>query len=116
MPLPTIETPKFTTIVPSTKKEIEYRPFLVKEEKILLMAQESNDAKAILKVTKDILSSCTFNKLDVSTLAMYDIEYLFLQLRMKSVGEVAKLKLKCEDTGEYVNYDLDLEDVKKRLH
>lgn len=112
MPLPTIETPKFTAVVPSTKKEIEYRPFLVKEEKILMMAQESNDSKSILKVTKDVLSSCTFNKLDVNSLAMYDIEYLFLQLRMKSVGEVAKLKLKCKETGEYTDYELNLEDVK----
>ena len=111
MPLPTLDTSKFTTTVPSTGKEIEYRPFLVKEEKILMQAQESNDPKAILKVTKDILSSCTFGKLDVSTLAMYDIEYLFLQLRMKSVGEVANIKLKCSECGEYTNYDLDLSEV-----
>ena len=111
MPLPTIETPKYTAVVPSTKQEIEYRPFLVKEEKILMMAQESNDAKSVMKATKDILQSCTFNKLDVDKLAIYDIEYLFLQLRMRSVGEVAKLKLKCSKTGEYVKYDLNLEDV-----
>jgi hypothetical protein len=111
MPLPKIETPKFTAIVPSTKQEIEYRPFLVKEEKILMMAQESNNAKSILKATLDILSSCTFNKIDVNKLTMYDVEYLFLQLRMKSVGEVANIKLKCKETNEYVNYDLNLEDV-----
>ena len=111
MPLPTIETPKYTVQVPSTKQEIEYRPFLVKEEKILMMAQESNDTKSVMKATKDILQSCTFNKLDVNKLAIYDIEYLFLQLRMRSVGEVAKLKLKCTETGEYVKYDLNLEDV-----
>jgi|MDTB01.2.fsa_nt_gb hypothetical protein len=111
MPLPTLETTKYTTTVPSTQQEIEYRPFLVKEEKILMMAQETNDPKAILKVTKDILSSCTFEKLDVNTLTMYDIEYLFLQLRMKSVGEIANIKLKCQETNEYVDYELDLSEV-----
>ena len=112
MPLPKLETQKFTCIVPSTNDEIEYRPFLVKEEKILMMAQESNDQRALMRVLKDVINACTFDKLEVSQLTMFDVEFIFLQLRAKSVGETASLKFKCEECGEYTDIDINLLDVK----
>ena len=111
MSLPKLETAKYTTTIPSTKEEIEYRPFLVKEEKVLMVAQESSDTAQITKAMIDILDACTFNKIDCNKLTTYDLEYLFLQLRTKSVGEIAKLRFKCQKSGEYVNVDLDLREV-----
>lgn len=112
MPLPILESAKYTTIIPSTKKKIEFRPFLVKEEKILLIAQESNDSEQIVQALKDIISSCTFNKVDVDELATYDLEYLFLQLRAKSVGEIIDLGLKCGHCKSINQAQVDLNAVK----
>ena len=95
MALPKLETPKYRLVVPSTKQEIEYRPFLVKEEKILMMANESDDAKQYVQSLKDIIIACTFNKLKVNDLTTYDLEYIFLQLRCKSVGESVTLVGSC---------------------
>ena len=89
MALPKLETSKYTAVIPSSKKTIEFRPFLVKEEKILMMAQESKDNLQIIGALKDIIKSCTFNTVDPSELKTYDIEYLFLQLRAKSDGETS---------------------------
>ena len=111
MPLPTLNTPKYQTIVPSTGKEIEYRPFLVKEEKILLIAQESKSNKEILRAMKDIISACTFGAVNADDCTMYDIEYLFLQLRAKSVGEIANVQIRCSKCNEYVPVEINLEDV-----
>ena len=99
MQLPKIETPTYTAIIPSSKKEVEFRPFLVKEEKILLIAQESKDPSQIANAIQKIITSCTFNKISTSELTMYDFEYLFLQLRCKSVGENASLSFKCSECG-----------------
>ena len=106
--LPKLEITKYELQVPSTGEFVEYRPFLVKEEKILMIAQEANDPKAVIKALKDIISACTFNKLSPNTLTSYDMEYIFLQLRMKSVGETAQIMLKCEECGleNEVNVDL----------
>lgn len=95
MALPKLEVPKYRLVVPSTKKEVEYRPFLVKEEKILMMAEESGDDKQYIQALKDIIIACTFNKLPVGNLTTYDLEYIFLQLRCKSIGETVKLVGKC---------------------
>lgn len=91
MALPSIATPEFVTKIPSTGEKIKYRPFLVKEEKILLMAMEGNDQKEIELAIKKILTNCILQDIDVNKLAMFDMEYLFLQLRGKSVGEVIDL-------------------------
>ena len=96
MPLPVIETPKYELRLPSSNKRIQYRPYLVKEEKILIVARESNDQKQITQAIKDTISSCTFGKIDPDKLSVFDLEYIFLKLRAKSVGEVSKLTLKCE--------------------
>jgi copper chaperone CopZ len=91
MALPTIETPRYELTLPSTDVNVQFRPFLVKEEKLLLVAMESKDNNEIVNATKDILKACTYDKLDIEKLPMFDIEYLLLQIRSKSVGEVAKM-------------------------
>jgi len=102
--------------IPSTDAKIKYRPFLVKEEKILMMAMESKKNPDIVQAVKDIVSECTFNKIDLSDLPMFDVEYIFLQIRSKSVGEVSKLKLLCPDDGvTYADIELDLNEVKVQV-
>jgi len=108
MPIPKIETPKYKTVLPSDGREIEYRPFLVKEEKILLIAQESQDTKDIAEAMIQIINNCTFDKVDASKLSQLDFQYLFLQLRIKSVGETSSFKIKCEECGEENNVVVDL--------
>ena len=97
MALPKLTTPTYELEVPSTDEKIKYRPFLVKEEKILMMALETKDNAQIVNAVKDIVNECTFNKVNISTMPMFDTEYIFLQIRAKSVGEIAKLKLLCPD-------------------
>ena len=112
MTFPSIETPRYELTLPSTDKVLQYRPFLVKEEKILLVAMESNNNKEILNATKEILRACTFEKIDVDTLPIFDIEYIFLQIRSKSVGEIAKFKMLCPDDKEtYADVEVDLTKV-----
>jgi hypothetical protein len=115
MPLPKIETPTYELTVPSTGDLIEYRPFLVKEEKILMLAQESGGIKDMVRALKQIISSCTFEKVDPNALASYDIEYIFLQLRAKSVGETSSFQLKCEHCGEYNPVEIDLTKVEVKF-
>ena len=112
MPLPTLESTKYVTTIPSTGKEVEYRPFLVKEEKLLMIAQESEDETQILNAMKDIVSACTFNKLKPDDCTLYDIEYLFLQLRIKSIGETSMLSVKCGKCGKYNDVQIDLTKIK----
>ena len=97
MSLPILTTPTFTLIIPSTKKQIKYRPFLVKEEKVLLLVKESKDQEVIANAMKDVIKSCTFNKIDPSKLATFDIEYIFLQIRAKSIGESIELMMRCKN-------------------
>ena len=86
MALPKLNTPTYELEVPSTDEKIKYRPFLVKEEKVLMIAMESKDNAQIVNAVKDIVSECTFNKLDIANLPMFDVEYIFLNIRAKSVG------------------------------
>ena len=95
MPLPILESSKYTVTIPSTGKIVEYRPFLVKEEKILLIAQESNDSTQMFSAMKEIIRACTFEKLDINTITSYDLEYIFLKLRSKSIGENTEINLEC---------------------
>ena len=112
MTLPTVETPRYELTLPSTDKVVQFRPFLVKEEKVLLVAMESNNANEIMNATREILSACTYNKIDVDTLPIFDVEYIFLQIRAKSVGEIAKFKLLCPDDKEtFADVELDLSKV-----
>ena len=100
MTLPKINVPEYTLVIPSTDEEIKFRPFLVKEEKLLLIAQETGDEKALYLAIKNLINNCCFEKIDVDKLPLFDIEYIFLQIRAKSVDEVATVKLICPDDGE----------------
>ena len=97
MALPKLTTPTYELEIPSTDEKIKYRPFLVKEEKILLMAMESGKNEDITSAVKQIVSECTFNKLKLGTMPMFDIEYIFLNIRAKSIGEDIKLTVTCPD-------------------
>ena len=97
MNLPKLETPKYQLTIPSTGDEVSYRPFLVKEEKILLIAQESGGESDLLRAMMDVVTSCTFGEVDMSDLASFDLEYVFLKLRAKSVGEEAEIGIKCDE-------------------
>jgi hypothetical protein len=120
MALPKLNVPVYEAILPSTEKVIKYRPFLVKEEKILLTAMEADDESAMIPAVKQIINNCVEGNLDVDKLPTFDIEYLFLRLRAKSVGETVTLGLRpwgcpknngelCENSTQV---DIDLEEVK----
>ena len=101
MPLPKIATPTYELELPSTGKSIKYRPFLVKEEKVLVIALESEDTKQITNAIKAVLKNCVLTKgIKVETLPTFDIEYLFLNIRGKSVGEELEVNIVCPDDGE----------------
>ena len=101
MPLPKINTPTYELELPSTGKKIKYRPFLVREEKILIMALESEDTKQISDAIKTVLSDCVMSRgVKVNDLSTFDIEYLFLNVRAKSVGETVEVNITCPDDGE----------------
>ena len=116
MALPKLTTPTYELEIPSTDAKVKYRPFLVKEEKILMMAMESKKNADIVQAVKDIVSECTFNKVDMSDLPMFDVEYIFLNIRAKSVGEVSKLKLLCQDDKKtYADVEINLNEVKVQV-
>ena len=101
MPLPTIETPTYELKLPSSNKKIKYRPFLVKEEKILILALESKSQNEITNAVTDVLKKCILTRgIKVDDLPTFDIEYLFLNIRAKSIGEDIKLTVTCPDDGE----------------
>jgi hypothetical protein len=109
MALPLANVAKYELTLPSQQKTIKFRPFLVKEEKVLLMAMESGESKEMLSAIKEIVKSCTFGEMIAENYPMFDIEYVFLQIRAKSVGEKAKLKVLCPDDGKtYANVEIDL--------
>ena len=112
MTLPKIVTPTYELEIPSSKEKITYRPFLVKEEKILLLAQEAGEESDILNAIKQIIKNCTFEEVEVNDMALFDLEYIFLRIRSKSVGEKVELKLLCDDDGEtYADVTIDLDEV-----
>ena len=101
MPLPKIATPTYELELPSTGQTIQYRPFLVKEEKLLLLSLESEDIKQITTAIKNVIKNCVLTKnIKIETLPTFDIEYLFLNIRGKSVGENIELNIICPDDGE----------------
>ena len=116
MALPKVNTPTYELVVPSTDEKVKFRPFLVKEEKILLIAMEAQEQSGILNAVKDIVKSCTFDKFDVNRAPIFDIEYIFLNIRAKSVGEVSTVNLRCPDDNEtFVQTDIDLTKVDVQL-
>jgi hypothetical protein len=118
MALPMNSTPIYNLVVPSTKKSVTYRPFLVKDQKALLVAQQSADQRVMIDTLKEVIKSCITESIDVSKLAIFDIEYIFTQLRSKSVGETVDIILSCdEDHGSdnekaKIKHTVDLSEIK----
>jgi rubrerythrin len=117
MALPMMSTPTYTMVVPSTDKTVKYRPFLVKEEKALLIAQQSEDPAVMVDTLKNVVKDCVLDDIDLNKLATFDLEYMFVQIRGKSVGETIDLVLSCDDDhGELnekakVNYTINLNEL-----
>ena len=112
MALPILETATFELTLPSKDVKVKFRPFLVKEEKILLQALESGSNTEMTNALKQIVHACTFGTIDINTLPIFDVEYIFLQIRAKSVGEITKLKLLCpDDKKTYAEVEIDLSKV-----
>jgi len=113
MALPEIATPIYTLTVPSTKKRVKYRPFLVKEQKLLILALENDDQEQILDAITTTIQNCLHTKVDVADMALFDIEYLFLQIRARSISEEIEMKVTCADDGETtVDVKFMVDDVK----
>ena len=112
MTLPKLVTPEYTITVPSTGEEIKFRPFLVKEEKVLLIALESEDETTINEAIMNIVKECTFGKSGYSDTPMFDIEYLFINIRGKSVGDIVKVTVTCPDDNETrTEIEINLEEI-----
>ena len=111
MPLPKIDQPLFDMTIPSTGKKITFRPFLVKEEKILLIAQQSGNDSEIIRAIKQILNNCIQDDIDLDSFAIFDLEYAFLKLRAKSVNNIVKLAYRDTEDDEVYNFELDLDKI-----
>jgi len=117
MPLPKISTPTYELEIPSSKKTIKFRPFLVQEEKVLIIAMESEDSKQIANAVKDVISACILTRgVKVEELSTFDIEYLFLNIRGKSVGEDVEILITCPDDNlTQVPVLINLDDIKVQV-
>ena len=112
MALPSVEIPRYELTLPSQDIIVQFRPFLVKEEKILMMAMESKENNEIVSAIKEVIAACTFEKLDINKLPMFDLEYILLQVRAKSVGEIAKFRVLCPDDKEtFTPVEVDLSKI-----
>jgi hypothetical protein len=112
MPLPKLVVPEYELELPSSKETVKYRPFLVKEEKLLLTAMQLGGEKDMMNAVKTIIKNCTNLKSRVDDLATFDIEYLFLKIRSKSIGELSKIMVTCPDDDEtQVEVEIDLESI-----
>ena len=112
MALPTMDVPTYELEIPSNKKKLKFRPFLVKEEKVLLMAMASGNEKNIRDAVLNLLKNCIQSRIKVENLATFDLEYIFLNIRAVSVGEVVEMTITCQDDNEtQVRYNLNLTDV-----
>ena len=119
MGLPKQSTPVYNTVIPSTEEQVKFRPFLVKEEKTLLLAQQSEDVTVMVDTIKQVLNDCIKSDIDVNKLAIFDIEYLFSQIRAKSVGEISELIFPCDvcdDPKAKVKIQFDLTKLKVQRH
>jgi DNA-directed RNA polymerase subunit M/transcription elongation factor TFIIS len=125
--LPKNDVPIHTVQLPLLKKKIRYRPFLVKEEKILLMAKESEDEKTVLDAIRQVVNNCCLDEIDVDSIPILDLEYLFLQLRIKSVGEISTIHYKCNNVvekddgtkkqcGNVVKLEIDISDINPKVN
>ena len=111
MGLPQVAVPEYILTLPSTGEDIKYRPFLVKEEKLLLMAAETKDEVQIVNATRQVIKNCLFTELDVDKLPIFDIEYIFLWLRGKAKGEEIELKVDCPKCESNINIKINIENI-----
>lgn len=112
MNLPLVTTPKYTLTLPSTGKKYEYRPFLVGEQKLLMLALETGEGDDIINSIHQVIDICTFNKLNCKILPSFDTEYIFIKLRSKSIGEKLELNVTCKQCDAKNDYELDLDSIK----
>ena len=116
MALPKLNTPTYELELPSTAEILKYRPFLVKEQKLLLIAQESGEDTQIANAMGELVKTCTFNKIDPKITPMFDLEYIFLKIRGKSVGEKVELNLLCPDDGKTtVKKTININDIEVQM-
>ena len=116
MALPKLnDTPKYHVVIPSTQNKVRYRPFLVKEEKVLMMALETKDQRKALEAIVDTIEACVTDEIDTKKLTTFDVEYMFTQIRSKSVGETSKINIKCEECNSSVEVEVPIDDVKIEL-
>ncbi len=111
MPLPKISQPIFQLTLPSNGKVVHFRPFTVREEKILMMAQESGDKKDIISSYKQLINNCAIDPVDVDKMASFDLEYFFIQLRSKSVSNVSKIQVKDQEDGKLYEVEVNLDKI-----
>ena len=112
MALPKLDTPTYQLELPSNQQVIKYRPFLVKEQKILMMAQDADNKEDTYIMLSEIIDGCTFNTIDISTMPLFDFEYLFMQIRCKAVGESAEVSVLCPDDNiTRVPVTIDLSEI-----
>ena len=111
MALPKVNAATYETTIPSTGRAVKYRPYLVKEEKILMIALESQDQKQVLGAVKEVIESCVFDDINVDELAIFDVEALFLSLRSKSVGEGVEVNIKCAECELENPHSVDLQEI-----
>jgi len=111
MALPQLNSARYETVIPSTGQSISFRPYLVKEEKVLMLALESQDQNMIMRAIKDVIEACVFDNIDINDLAIFDIESLFLHLRSKSVGENIDLKMKCSECESLSDVSINIDDI-----
>lgn len=112
MALPKLnDSPKYEFVIPSTGKKVRFRPYLVKEEKVLMIAAESKDTKHMMGAVLDTVAACVVDDFDVNTLTTFDLEYVFIKLRSKSVGETAKIGVSCQECKHQNDYELNLEEI-----
>jgi len=117
MALPLLnESPRYEVVIPSTGKKIKFRPYLVKEEKVLMLAAETKDSKQMMNAIIDTVSACVTDKIDVNSLTTFDLEYLFIKLRAKSVGEKSTIQINCESCKEVNEYQIDLDEITCKMN
>jgi hypothetical protein len=116
MALPKIKHPTYSITIPSNEKKVNFRPFTVQEEKLLLMAKSSENTDDIIGTVKQVIQNCIIEPIDVEKLAIFDIEYIFIKLRAKSVGEIVDLEYTDPDTEENIKFKINLDDIEVKRH
>ena len=116
MALPKLnDSPKYDLIIPSTKNKVRFRPYLVKEEKVLMMASESGDPAAAMNAIVDTITACISEELQPDQLTTFDVEYMFTQIRAKSVGEVSRIQINCSECGTANEVDIPLDEIEMNV-